>query len=61
MKPTTKDSAMRIRVEADVHAAFMETCKLKGIPAAQILRQFMRSYVKENKLAGMQGNMFEKS
>lgn len=61
MKPTTKDSAMRIRVEADVHAAFMETCKLQGIPAAQILRQFMRSYVKQNKLAGMQGNIFEAS
>ncbi len=46
MKSTNKDSAMRIRVEADMHAAFMETCKLQGIPAAQILRQFMRSYVK---------------
>lgn len=61
MKPITKDSAMRIRVEADVHAAFMETCKLQGIPAAQILRQFMRSYVKQNKLAGIQGRLFKAS
>ena len=61
MKPTTKDSAMRIRVEPDVHAAFMETCRLQGIPAAQILRQFMRSYVKQNKLAGMQGSLFKAS
>lgn len=54
-----KDSAMRIRVETDVHAAFMETCRLQGVPAAQILRQFMRSYVEENQMARLQGSLFE--
>lgn len=56
---TTKDSAMRIRVEADVHSAFMETCRQQGIPAAQVLRQFMRHYVEENQLSHLQVNLFE--
>ena len=35
------------RVEAELHARFMEVAAMQQRPAAQILREFMRAYVNE--------------
>jgi hypothetical protein len=40
-----KDSGLRIRVERPLREAFLEACRLEDRPAAQVLREFMRSYV----------------
>ncbi|MDX8354875.1 hypothetical protein SLH47_21115 [Cognatiyoonia sp. IB215182] len=40
-----KDSGFRIRVERQLREAFIAACKEHDIPAAQVLRHFMREYV----------------
>lgn len=44
-----KDAGMRIRVEPELRDAFTKLCKEKDVPAAHVLRLFMREFVeKEN-------------
>ena len=43
-----KDSGFRIRVERDLREQFLEACRAKDLPAAQVLREIMRDYVAEN-------------
>jgi hypothetical protein len=43
-----KDSALRIRVQRDLHDRFLEICRSQDKPAAQVLREFMRDYVEEH-------------
>ena len=40
-----KDAGVRIRVEKGLRDRFLETCRRQDMPAAQVLRQFMREYV----------------
>ena len=40
-----KDSGFRIRVERDLRERFLAACRKHDRPAAQVLREFMRSYV----------------
>jgi hypothetical protein len=42
-----KDAGMRIRVEQDLREEFIAACQTQHIPAAQVLRQFMRGYVEQ--------------
>lgn len=44
----TKSSALRIRIDPDLHRDFLDVCKRLDIPAAQVLRQYMRKFVEEN-------------
>jgi hypothetical protein len=44
-----KDTGVRIRVEKGLEAEFLETCRRKDKPAAQVLREFMRDYVAEHR------------
>ena len=44
-----KDSALRIRLDQELHQQFLEICKAQDKPAAQVLREFMRSYVQRHK------------
>lgn len=44
-----KGSGLRIRVDDDLRQEFLETCKTQHRPAAQVLREFMRSFVKKHK------------
>ena len=44
----TKSSALRIRVNPDLHREFLDVCKRLDVPAAQVLRQYMRKFVDEN-------------
>lgn len=43
-----KDAGLRIRVERDLRDDFVEVCQRQGIPAAQVLREFMRAYVSDD-------------
>ena len=40
-----KDSGLRIRVQRDLRDRFLAACRAQDIPAAQVLRRFMREYV----------------
>jgi len=42
-----KDAGMRIRVEQELRDAFVAVCQTQHVPAAQVLRQFMRGYVQQ--------------
>lgn len=39
-----KDTGLRIRVERELRAAFLEACRQEGKTAAQVLRDYMRKY-----------------
>ena len=41
-----KEVGMRIRVEPELLEEFTEACKRKHVPAAQVLREYMREFVK---------------
>jgi hypothetical protein len=41
----TKDTGLRIRVERELRDEFLEVCRVGHVPAAQVLRTFMREYV----------------
>lgn len=40
-----KNAGFRIRVEDQLRARFIEACKRKDVPAAQVVREFMRTYI----------------
>jgi hypothetical protein len=40
-----KDAGMRIRVEVELREDFTRVCRDKDIPAARVLREFMKSFV----------------
>ena len=40
-----KDSGFRIRVERELREKFLAACREQDRPAAQVLREFMRSFV----------------
>ena len=52
---TGKDSGYRIRVERDLRDKFIEMCRAKDRPAAQVIRDFMRHYIEENEAANDTG------
>jgi len=43
-----KDVGLRIRVQRELREQFLEACKAQDKPAAQVLREFMRTFVEEN-------------
>ncbi|PUB88995.1 MAG: hypothetical protein DBP00_03960 [gamma proteobacterium symbiont of Ctena orbiculata] len=53
-----KSSAMRIRMEPELHQQFLAACQKRDIPAAQVLRDFMKKYVEENPVV-IQQDMFD--
>jgi len=42
-----KDVGLRIRVQRDLREAFLKVCRAQDRPAAQVLREFMRSYIEQ--------------
>lgn len=40
-----KNVAFKFRIDEELRQAFVETCRSQDRPAAQVLREFMRSYV----------------
>lgn len=52
-----KDVGMRIRVEPELREQFISLCHEHNVPAAQVLRSFMRDFVQ----GGNTGNPKKKS
>jgi hypothetical protein len=52
-----KESGLRIRVESELKDSFLHACKKDDLPAAQVIRGFMRSYV-EHRSRGEQIDLF---
>ena len=46
-----KDVGIRIRVEPELRDQFAEACKQEHVPAAQVLREFMRHFVATKKVS----------
>lgn len=42
-----KEAGMRIRIEPELRDAFVTTCRSQQVPAAEVLRNFMREYVRK--------------
>ncbi|GAB2209080.1 hypothetical protein ROS1_58980 [Roseibium sp. ROS1] len=42
-----KDVGLRIRVQRELREQFQEVCKAEDKPAAQVIREFMRDYVRQ--------------
>ncbi len=40
-----KDAGLRIRVEKDLRATFVQVCKNQGKSASDVLREYMQAYV----------------
>ena len=40
-----KTSAIRIRIDPNLHRQFLKICKNQDRPASQVIRDFMRQYV----------------
>lgn len=53
-----KPVAFKIRIEAELRQSFVATCHAQDIPAAHVVRKFMREYVSENQHA-IQRGLFE--
>lgn len=43
-----KDVGMRIRIERELRDDFLAACQVKDRPAAQVIREFMRDYIRKN-------------
>lgn len=46
-----KDAGLRIRVERILRDRFLKACRAEDRPAAQVLREFMRTYADRHDLA----------
>jgi len=44
---TKKDVGMHIRLDRDLRDEFVAACQVHDRPAAQVLREFMREFVRE--------------
>jgi len=53
----SKTSNYRVRVEPELHQEFLEACKAEDTPAAQVIREFMRTYVRKHQ-QGLQSDLF---
>ncbi|MDI9331189.1 MAG: hypothetical protein QM527_07750 [Alphaproteobacteria bacterium] len=40
-----KEAGMRIRIEPELREAFVSACRGQALPAARVLRTFMKEYV----------------
>lgn len=52
-----KDAGLRVRVEKQLREEFVDTCRLQGRAAAEVLRDFMRAYVAKER-GGLQASLF---
>ena len=46
-----KDVAFKIRIGEELRRVFVEACRAEDRPAAQVVREFMRTYVAERQTA----------
>ena len=55
-----KSAAFKIRIEEVLRQDFLTACQANDLPAAQVVRKFMRDYVARHR-AEMQGSLFSNS
>lgn len=53
-----KDSGLRVRCEKELRQGFVDTCRLQGKVASDVLRDFMRHYVARES-GGLQDGLFD--
>ena len=53
-----KDAGMRIRIEPRLRDDFLKVCHEANLPAAQVIRTFMRNFVEQKKLSNSQIQLF---
>lgn len=46
-----KDVGLRIRIQRELRDAFLAACRVDDKAAAQVLREFMRDYVRQHQQA----------
>ena len=44
-----KSAALRIRIGPELHKEFLEVCQLQDLSASHVIRQFMRTYVDQQR------------
>lgn len=49
--PSLKDAGLRIRVDRTLRDEFLTVCREQDKPGAQVIREFMREYVRQHKEA----------
>ena len=54
-----KDVAFKLRIDEVLRRTFVEACQAEDRPAAQVVREFMRTYVVERQTAMSAGRLFE--
>ena len=54
-----KDAAMRIRIEPELRDAFLRACHQRDLPAAQVLRAFMRQFITQHGSTPAQIDLFD--
>jgi hypothetical protein len=47
--PKTKNAGLRLRVEKNLRQEFLDACRADGRVAAEVLREFMREYIAQNR------------
>ena len=47
--PKTKNAGLRLRVERNLRQEFLDACRADGRVAAEVLREFMREYIAQNR------------
>lgn len=47
----TKDCGMRIRIDKQLREEFLEACRSEDRAASDVLREFMRTYIKQHSFA----------
>ena len=54
-----KDSGLRIRVQRDLREKFLKICRAQDKPAAQVIREFMRTYIAQHDSQEVDPNTYE--
>lgn len=57
MALVTKDAGLRLRVEKALRQQFVDACRADGRTAAEVMREFMRTYVAERRMSA-QADLF---
>lgn len=55
-----KDAGLRIRVDRETRAAFVEACRRRDKFASDVIREFMRAFIEEE-LNGRQADLFKET
>ena len=55
-KKLDKESGLRVRVDEQLKAEFIDACRNNDLTAAQVIRKYMKDYVTKSSKKRMKGN-----